>query len=302
VLSIPGVESTQDRSEALAPRGAGAVAHPGSPLEARGADRSRLDMAFATARRSLEQRAGGGIPGLRSELFPAATWRTQLEQLAGSMADEADDRARKEEARLAYLLSHPRAEDILHTARKQAQRLVSAAGAVAKARRDQAEREASGALAEARRVAEATVAAARRQAEEMAVGHSGEMAQLNERLLRLRSSLQDAEAKLGAYSSHTRRASSTEPGVIDLDEEQEKGDLEALVEDEIAEAEIVEDEIIEDEAPVAVVHAPHPASRPVDSHDDENPPSAPRLRPKGRFTVPGLTPDRIEALRDELTP
>lgn len=276
------------------------VTGPGDgPLQTRGADRSRLDMAFATARPPAMRRTRGGIPGLRSELFPAATWRSQLEQLAASLDDEHANRARREEARLAYLLSHPRAEDILHAARKQAQRLVGTAAAVAEARRRQAERAAAAALDKATRVAEAKISSAQREAEQMTAGRGAEMAHLNERLLRLRSALLEAETKLGAFSSHARRSSTIETKIIDLDEEQERGHLEELADDGITFVEVAENDVPDDGLPAAVAHR---AVASPEALPGEDAPPAPRMRPKGRFTVPGLTPDRIEALRDELTP
>ncbi len=119
-------------------------------------------------------------------------------------------------------------------------------------------------------MAEQTLAAAERQAHSITEGPGVDVAQLNERLLRLRTALTEAEAKLGAFSESTRRSLAAGGGVIDLDEEQGRGDREP----EPAEA----------------------ALGPVYG------PPVPRIRPKSRFMVPGLSPDRIEALRDELAP
>ena len=108
----------------------------------------------------------------------------------------------------------------------------------------------------------------------------------------MRAALSDAEVRLGAFSASTRYELESDSDTIDLEEEQRAGELEAAA----ARADTPAGEA-----------ASVPAVASLDGDwvlpDDEIYPSpVPRTVPKGRFTVPGLTPDRIEALRDELTP
>lgn len=207
---------------------------------------------------------------MRKELFPAAAWRRELDALEAEEDRRRRSRAEREEAHVRFSLAAERAEDILQHARSQARRLVRTAAAVARTRREQAERGAAATLAEAERVAGETLAAAERQAHSITEGPGVDVAQLNERLLRLRTTLTEAEAKLGAFSESTRRTLAAGERVIDLDEEQRRGEA--------------------DPEPA------EPAPGPVHG------PPVPRIRPKSRFMVPGLTPDRIEAFRDELAP
>ncbi len=277
-----------------------ATSEASDPLRERGADRSRLDMALATARVSEEARAARSrVPGLTRELFPAATWRRELEALTDGLRKHHADQAAREEARVLHLLAEPRAEEILSAARAQARRLVSTAAAVAKARREQADREATAVITEAEKVAARTLEAAEEQAVEM--NRSGEdIADLNDRLTRLRAALRDAETKLGAYSSSTRHAIASGAGVIDLDAEQERGDFGAIIDDR--------DETAEpsDELEPALVVAEDVTSAKERFAAPEGPvvppQPAPKLRPKGRFAEPGFYPDRIETLRDEQAP
>lgn len=232
-----------------------------------GGDRRRLDLALSTARPRRDDSTRRGIPGLRKELFPAAAWRRELEALEVEEERRRRLRADREEAHVRFSLAAARAEDILQHARVQARRLVRTAAAVARTRREQAERAAAATLAEAERVAEETLAAAERQASSITEGPGIDAAGLNERLLRLRTALTEAEAKLGAFSESTRQALATGDAVIDLDAEQRRGERHA-----------------------------EPEPDPVYG------PPVPRIRPKSRFMVAGLSPDRIEALRDELAP
>lgn len=267
----------------------------GDPLSTVGSDRRRLDMALTTARESGAARASRGIPGLRNELFPAAEWRRQLESLVSASQDEERQRVAQEEARVTFALAQERADDILQKARRRARRLVDTAGVVARARREQAEREATAALTRARQVAGDTLEAAEREAADIAAHPDAGLQELNERLLRLRSALQDAETRLRAFSSHARRSAAAEVGVIDLDVEQERGDVEATLEV----AHVPAGAAVAD--PGGLPDHVHYVPGPPTYEEGESPTDALHLRPKGRFIVPGRTPDRIEAYRDELT-
>ena len=126
---------------------------------------------------------------------------------------------------------------------------------------------------------------------------------MNERLLRLRAALEDAETKLGAFSESTRKGVAANSVAIDLEEEQRIGERQEHTADVIEETELVM------AADTQVRRADvDPPPQPVYVHDDSYVhdeaygASVPRVQVKGRFTVPGLTPDRIEALRDELAP
>ena len=205
-------------------------------------------------------------------------------------------RVQSEQARVTHSLANLRAEDILQTAREQARRLVGTAAAVARARREQAERAAAGALAAAEKVAAQTLAAAELRAQEIVSGSGADVDAVNDKLIRLRAALQDAEARLGAYSASTRMALAGGRDVIDLDAEEELGRLDARAADiiDLADREAIEGDIVDSE-PVADADIQHPV-------EPTYAVPVPRIRPKGRFTVPGLTPDRIETLREELAP
>lgn len=242
---------------------------PGSAEEAV----PRLRGALGAAAGVTGSSGSGGLPGLRRELFPAAAWRRELEAIRDAERAAAELRRRREEARVAHSLAHLRAEEILKEARVQARRLVRTASAVAKARREQARREAEETIAAAGRVASEIIG----RAEEDAAGRTAEppldATELHGKLLRLHGALQDAETRLEAYTQATRE---------DLDD---VIDLDAIEVDEA------------DEAPV-------PAADDAAGPDDGGVPvaAAPRIRPKSRFQIPGLTPDRIEALREQLAP
>lgn len=260
-------------------------------------DRSRVDRALSTARGvSSNTSSRRGIPGLRKELFPAASWRRELDLLELAQVDRDNQKSTWENARVTQSLAALRAEDILQTARQQARRLVGTAAAVAQARREQAERAAATALAEAEKVTANTLAAAEQQAQEISAASGEDVTRLNERLLRLRTTLQEAEVKLGAYSTSTRLALSARGGAIDLDVEEQIGRTESEV---YPVAEAVDDSSSEgfeqDDDAGSIDEIDHFAA-------ESYAVPAPLFRPKSRFTVPGLTPDRIETLRDELTP
>ena len=252
--------------------------------------RSRLDKALSTARgASTAVMSRRGIPGLRKELFPAAAWRRELDSLELSDSKRTADALQSEDARVTHSLAHLRAEDILDSAREQARRLVGAAAAVARARREQADRAVDAVLAQAEKVAAETLVTAEEQAAEVVTESGIDASHLNERLSKLRTALGDAEARLGAFSASTRRALASRSDTIDLEKEQRVGDLEA--------AEATTD-AVETEVMVAPGHANLEADR-VSPDEEIYTVPAPRITPKGRYTTPGLTPDRIEALRAE---
>lgn len=283
VFTIGAVE--KGRIDSAAPSDAGGTAMS-TPLGGRGPDRSRLDMALATARPSPRTGARhGGIPGLARELFPAAAWRLELDGLRAAHERRRTEREAREDARVTFSLAHPRADDILAVARSQARRLVGTAAAVARARRDQAERAAAEALARAEALAAETVAAAEARAEDIAAGSGEEIELLHERLGRLRAALHEAETKLGAFATSTRRSLAAGSGVIDLEREQQRGEIEAGVALTLAAEQEVAERAAADTVDFVV---PEVAGEGV--------------RLKGRFQVPGVTPDRIETLRDELAP
>jgi hypothetical protein len=299
VENISGNSTSSDATEivpadATTARSAGA--EPGPQQVDLG--RRRLDLALVSAgppSPDVAQRRG--IPGLRNELFPAAAWRRELDALDRAEIDRSSRRILREEARVTHSLADVRAEDILRTAREQARRLVGTAAAVAKARREQAERAAATALATAEQAAAETLAAAEQQARDLVAESGADAGVINDRLLKLRTALQAAEAKLGAFSATTRQALVAQGDVIDLDAEEFRGDIEreeALANDLLQE--VVRHELGggSDETEEASITVYEP--------DETDVVPVPRIRPKGRFTVPGLTPDRIERLRDELTP
>ncbi len=266
-----------------------------------GRDKRRLDMALSSARAASfdfrDDPSRRGIPGLAGELFPAAAWRRKLDSLEFAEDHRESDRLDKEKARVAFALARPRADDVLANAREQARRLVGTAAAVSRARRDQAERSAAATLAEAERVAAGTLAAAEQQAADIGIGPGGDVAQLNDRLQRLRTALEHAETRLSAFSVSTRQALAASRRTIDLGVEQRRGDAEAAAAalgDGVPDERIGtgsgeghdSGEVLSGDRPETAAHAAPVA----------------RLQPKSRFTVPGLTPDRIETLRDELTP
>ena len=158
-------------------------------------------------------------------------------------------------------------------------------------RREQADRAVDAVLAQAEKVAAETLVTAEEQAAEVVTESGIDASHLNERLSKLRTALGDAEARLGAFSASTRRALASRSDTIDLEKEQRVGDLEA--------AEATTD-AVETEVMVAPGHANLEADR-VSPDEEIYTVPAPRITPKGRYTTPGLTPDRIEALRDELT-
>jgi hypothetical protein len=226
-----------------------------------------------------------------------------LDRLEDSETRNHAERVQREHALVTHSLAELRAEDILQRARSQARRLVGTAAAVARARREQAERAAEATLAEAEETAAATLLAARKQAEGIVAESGADVGELNERLLRLRAALEDAETKLGAFSESTRKGVAANSVAIDLEEEQRIGERQEHTADVIEETELVM------AADTQVRRADvDPPPQPVYVHDDSYVhdeaygASVPRVQVKGRFTVPGLTPDRIEALRDELAP
>jgi len=158
--------------------------------------RSRLDKALSTARgASTAVMSRGGIPGLRKELFPAAAWRRELDSLESSDSKRTAEALQSEDARVTHSLAHLRAEDILDSAREQARRLVGAAAAVARARREQADRAADAVLGQAEEVAAETLANAEEQAAGVVTESGMDASHLNERLSKLRTALGDAEAR-----------------------------------------------------------------------------------------------------------
>jgi hypothetical protein len=231
-------------------------------------DRRRLDLALTTARLNAAPEtavaARRGVPGLRKELFPAATWRRELESLHDREQDRAARLQAQEEARVAIGLAEVRAEEILRQARAQARRLVNTASTVARARQEHAERLAAAKMADAEAEAAATVSAAR-QAEEIPTDSGVDMQALYGRLVQMQSALRDAEVRLDAFAAATRADIAAHGDVVDPD---------ALS--------------VEPGEGVAAHYATYG-------------PPVPRLRPKSRFEVPGLTPERIEALRDEFS-
>ena len=270
--------------------------HSYSPNEkASGPDRSRIDLALSTAHSSREA-PRRGIPGLRRELFPAAAWRRQVDDFAGDHRKRTQQRQSREEARLTHLLADLRAEDILQAARGQARRLVGAAAAVAKARREQADRAATAKISEADRVAADTLSNAQRRAQQVIADSDLNAAALHARVLQLHAALRDAETRLG-------KVAVTPPARISDD----VVDLVAIEAEEAATVRIVAAEqarpitspgdaemAVPDEAESAAVTSAAQAaeSRPKVS-------AAHSVVPKSRFQARGPTPDRIEALRDE---
>lgn len=263
-------------------------------------DRRRLDLALSSARaasfatRDVPSRRG--IPGLAKELFPAAAWRRKLDSLEFAEDRRTYSRLEEEKARVTFALARPRADDILAHAREQARRLVGTAAAVARARREQAERAAAATLTQAEQAAAHTLAAAKQQADDIASGSGADAAQMNDRLQRLRTALEHAETRLRAFSVSTRQALAASPGPIDLEAEQRRGTVEA--------AAALSDDAADEPFRAGSGEGGGPGTglavdRPeVESHGAP----VPRPQPKSRFMVAGLSPDRIEALRDELTP
>ena len=194
-----------------------------------------------------------------------------------------------EDARVTHSLAELRAEDVMQRARVQARRLLATAGAVAKARREQAEREASAVIAAAERAAASTVATAEEQAADP--GSAPDSTELYGRLLSLQTSLRDAETRLEAFAGATRR----DVEAVDI------VDLEALSE---------EPEQVVAPGSAALVgpqarwtHPAVPGSQPVAAeHEEPEGTSKPQdlSRPRNRFDLDGTAPDRIESLRDEL--
>ena len=124
-------------------------------------------------------------------------------------------------------------------------------------------------MAEAGAVASATLAEAAERAEAMVSDSGLDMNELYGRLLQMQVALRDAETRLGAFAESKRSDLAAGGDVVDLDR--------------LSQEPAAQDGAGEQEPGDGDVYAV-----PV-----------PRMRPKSRFEVPGLTPERIEALRDE---
>ena len=207
-----------------------------------------------------------GLPGLRKELFPAASWRSELESLHVEDRNRIEQLRTEEEARVALSLAGIRAEEVMRQARTQARRLVGTASAVARARQSHAERAAAAKMAKAEAAASATLTEAANRADAMVSDSGFDLKALYARLLQMQAALRDAETRLSAFAQATRADLVADDGIVDLD--RLSGEPEGAV------------AVDQDAGDVYAVPVP-------------------RRRPKSRFEVPGLTPERIQALRDE---